>query len=322
MVHINSTQSLSTLEQLYLAKSKDRVKELRDHNSRYRLYRSPLHEVVMGAISEERISEFKMLLKTFDINVIDAQKRTPLHLSIISGQNEWTKMLIKEGADIECKDKDNATPLEYARLYLRGEIVTLIEELQNDIILKKRKKDESEKIKSIKNCSKAILCEGASSIIIEKINSSPKNFNSTSVRTKYELQQDQIDKSFYLKELYDQIEDVNSLIANKKFKISRANIKQQYKNIFSISKKCLTKDMISKIKEIMEDMGKHFYDIDETLSKDYESQLIKMGIENFLAKKIIEMLNYLSQHRHCWRYLKGSWRSRPTESIHKLFISL
>ena len=45
---------------------------------------------------------------------INANKRTPLHVAARNGDTDCTKILVNSQANIEAKDKDNATPLKLA----------------------------------------------------------------------------------------------------------------------------------------------------------------------------------------------------------------
>ena len=49
-----------------------------------------------------------------DINVGDYDSRTPLHLSVSAGHIDVVKHLIESGANINCRDRWGATPLNDA----------------------------------------------------------------------------------------------------------------------------------------------------------------------------------------------------------------
>ena len=68
------------------------------------------------ACENSQISLIKTLLKcNVNINSMNAEGLSPLHLAAIKGDIEVTKLLINEGADIELKDsKHGSTPLLYA----------------------------------------------------------------------------------------------------------------------------------------------------------------------------------------------------------------
>ncbi|WP_338406774.1 ankyrin repeat domain-containing protein [Wolbachia endosymbiont (group A) of Longitarsus flavicornis] len=74
---------------------------------------TPLH----WAVSENKIDKVKALLgaEGIDVNIEDKyEKKTPLHLAAQNNNQEIVEDLIKAGANINVKDKDEKTPLDLA----------------------------------------------------------------------------------------------------------------------------------------------------------------------------------------------------------------
>ena len=74
-----------------------------------------LNKRLYDAVSGNRISEIEQLLKQgADVNAKDKNGWTPLHQAANKGFPEIVKLLIKNGADVNVKDKDGWTPLHDA----------------------------------------------------------------------------------------------------------------------------------------------------------------------------------------------------------------
>ena len=92
-------------------------------------------ELLHFACKNGQISLIRNLLKdNVDINALNAKGLSPLHLAVIEGNIEVTKLLISEGANIEVTDsKWGSSPLLYACQNGRTKIVKLLVEMGADI---------------------------------------------------------------------------------------------------------------------------------------------------------------------------------------------
>jgi ankyrin repeat protein len=57
----------------------------------------------------------RLVVKGLKVNQGDYDQRTPLHLACSAGHLDIVKYLIENGADINCKDRWGATPLNDTR---------------------------------------------------------------------------------------------------------------------------------------------------------------------------------------------------------------
>ena len=92
-------------------------------------------ELLHFACKNGQISLIRNLLKDIvDINALNAKGLTPLHLTVIEGNIEVTKLLISEGANIEIKDsRSKSSPLLYACQNGRTKLLQLLLESGSDI---------------------------------------------------------------------------------------------------------------------------------------------------------------------------------------------
>ena len=74
---------------------------------------TPMH---WAALNLNKTHVELLLNKGADAQIINLQNgKTPLHMSAFNGRFETSKFLIDNGADINAKDKNNFTPLMYAK---------------------------------------------------------------------------------------------------------------------------------------------------------------------------------------------------------------
>ena len=100
-------------------------------------------ELLHLATKNGQVSLIKNLLKTkVDINALNAEGLSPLHLAVIEGNIEVTNLLISEGANIEIKDsKWGSSPLLYACQNGRTKLVQML--LQNGANINSKSYDGS-----------------------------------------------------------------------------------------------------------------------------------------------------------------------------------
>ena len=84
------------------------------------------------ACKNGQVTLIKSLLKAnVDVNVLSSEGLSPLHWAVIKGNLEVTKLLIREGANIEIKDSKNASsPLLFACQNGRRKIVNFLLEMR------------------------------------------------------------------------------------------------------------------------------------------------------------------------------------------------
>lgn len=70
---------------------------------------------VSSAASGDLESIIRLMNRGLDINEGDYDKRTPLHLAVSAGHIDIIKHLIENGANINCRDRWGATPLNDAK---------------------------------------------------------------------------------------------------------------------------------------------------------------------------------------------------------------
>lgn len=88
-----------------------RPSDLQDRKSLLSLS-TPLHQACM----EGNVDEIREILRTgtFDINGIDSEGSTPLHIAVRAKQADVVRFLMKKGVHLEIKDSSNKSPLEIA----------------------------------------------------------------------------------------------------------------------------------------------------------------------------------------------------------------
>ena len=96
-------------------------------------YRSGIHTVLGYVCSKEDLLEVvRALLSRNDvlryINAKDNNGATPLHWASMNGRTEVVNLLIEKGADIHVKDNDGDTPLHWASDKGHTEVVNLVRE--------------------------------------------------------------------------------------------------------------------------------------------------------------------------------------------------
>ena len=75
--------------------------------------KTPLHNALWS------LERTKVLIRNgADVNAVDAEKRTPLHCAACKGYVDIAKVLIRNGANVNAVDGDLNTPLFYAAEYL------------------------------------------------------------------------------------------------------------------------------------------------------------------------------------------------------------
>ena len=80
-----------------------------------------------------------MIQRDIDIQPQSSIQRTPLHLACIRGHTTIARLLIDNGADPDCKDFDENTPLHYASEFGNFEcIILLIKEANSNPYIKNK----------------------------------------------------------------------------------------------------------------------------------------------------------------------------------------
>ena len=76
---------------------------------------TPTQELLAAAAQGKRVKVQSILAKgEVDINAVDEQGRSALHLAVMAGHKEIAVLLIKHGADTELPENQDKTPLGYA----------------------------------------------------------------------------------------------------------------------------------------------------------------------------------------------------------------
>lgn len=77
--------------------------------------------------------------KSIDIEAKSNTKRTPLHIAASQGQTNIMKLLIERGADPNCQDDEDCTPLHYASQYgLLSTLTYLMKETKANPFIKNK----------------------------------------------------------------------------------------------------------------------------------------------------------------------------------------
>jgi hypothetical protein len=93
-----------------------------------------LNEELLDASKKGDVEKVKKLLKEgADVNAKDRFGFTPLHYTALNGHIEIVKLLIERGADVNAKTNGGWTPLRFAAIYGHIEIVKLLIERGADV---------------------------------------------------------------------------------------------------------------------------------------------------------------------------------------------
>jgi glutaminase len=84
----------------------------------------------MHCINIGRLNLFKIICLYLSVNVVDYDRKTPLHVASSKGQKEIAQILIEKGASIRATDNAVSTPLHLA--IENGELSTVIFLLEKD----------------------------------------------------------------------------------------------------------------------------------------------------------------------------------------------
>ncbi|MBX2844538.1 MAG: ankyrin repeat domain-containing protein [Flammeovirgaceae bacterium] len=88
------------------------------------------------ALEKCNLAELTTALKNgADIQVTDEKGMTPLHLGVICGNPDIVKVLLFYKADVNAKDNFQMSALDYAILSENQQIITLIEEVPNQMVI-------------------------------------------------------------------------------------------------------------------------------------------------------------------------------------------
>lgn len=84
-------------------------------------------ESIYGAIAEDQPEILEFLIATgADINLVNEQGNTPLHIAAIWNRAEAVRLLVENGADLSKRNFDNQTPLEAARAEGNTEVMNVL----------------------------------------------------------------------------------------------------------------------------------------------------------------------------------------------------
>jgi ankyrin repeat protein len=81
-----------------------------------------IFHIIAGKISDEKVIPV-LIKKRNSINKPDNYGNTPLHYAILSGETEYSKLLLKYGAEVYTKNQQDMSPLHLAALVNNREIV-------------------------------------------------------------------------------------------------------------------------------------------------------------------------------------------------------
>ena len=72
------------------------------------------------------IDELKAILTQANINAVDHEQRTPLHLAALAGHTEICKILIAKGANVHAVNANKRTPLHFATMMAQEDAALLL----------------------------------------------------------------------------------------------------------------------------------------------------------------------------------------------------
>lgn len=102
------------------------------------VYAGPLHQAVID-INEAKV---RLLVKEgADVNALDKNGKTALHLASPIGRYSLVKFLIEAGADIHIKDKDHKTALVYAIEKNHIKVIIYLSDKANEPIVKPKEEN-------------------------------------------------------------------------------------------------------------------------------------------------------------------------------------
>jgi ankyrin repeat protein len=84
-------------------------------------------DAIVWATHYANVEEFEFCLKRGDdLDVQDDDGRSALHAAAEEGWSYYAEILIQKGADVEKKDKEGDTPLDYAIFYEHQDVEALL----------------------------------------------------------------------------------------------------------------------------------------------------------------------------------------------------
>jgi len=85
-------------------------------------------------VRRNKVEQVRSLLETgMDMNILDDDGNTPLHIACLYGRPEIARLLLDAGADTEVHNRWGYTPLDWACLYQETDIVRLLLEHGADV---------------------------------------------------------------------------------------------------------------------------------------------------------------------------------------------
>ena len=94
----------------------------------------PLDAFASGVVVMEVLKFAQLLIEHgADVNALDGNRKTPLHLASSRGRTRTYAALIEHGADVNAQDQDHSTPLHLASFSGRPETVQLLIEHGADV---------------------------------------------------------------------------------------------------------------------------------------------------------------------------------------------